>query len=214
MLRLPLPLLILLLERSLAAARLVLCSHPAGHSTVCHSLLWHGISHGMAQHGMAWQCAAWHGLCDSLHPKPAGLGDVYHSEVPSAWLPRVLPWGHSSSGSTRPCLGSDPHTPKTRGSPAAVPLAPLPSMPHVETHVPRPLGTALPSPTKQVLSFIFGWHQGCKRSSAGAQPHCKPLQLHCRSLYCLLRAGCRQTPPSPCPQSHHRRDIGTMSVPG
>lgn len=80
-----------------------------------------------------------------------------------------------------------------------MPLTPLPLVSHGETPMPWPLGTALPSPTKQVLSFIFGWRQGCKRSPAGAQPHCKALQPHSRALYSRLRAGCRQTAPVPVP---------------
>lgn len=134
----------------------------------------------------------------------------------SCTFPALLPWGRGSYGSTGTCLGPDPpehspHTPKTRGCPAAMPLAPLPSMPRGETPMPWPLGTALPSPTKQVLSFTFGCCWGCKRSPAGAQPHSKSLQPHCRPLYCLLWAGCRQTdtpvpvPPQP-PQvvrGHH-----------
>lgn len=79
-----------------------------------------------------------------------------------------------------------------------MPLAPLTSVPHSETPMSWPLGTTLPSPTKQVLSFIFGWRQGCKRSPVGAQPHCNPLQPHCRPVYCLLWAGCKQTRPRPC----------------
>lgn len=168
----------------------------------------------LAQHGVAWQCAAQHSLCDSRHPKPTGLADLYHSRCPQPGSPHVLPWEHSSSGSTRRCLGPDPHTLKTRGSPAAVPLAPLPSVPTVRHPCHGPWARRCPPPPNRCLSFIFGWHQGCKRSPAGAQPHCKPLQPHCRFLNCLLQAECRQTPPSLCPQSHQRRGMGTMSALG
>lgn len=71
------------------------------------------------------------------------------------------------------------------------------------------MGMALPSRTKQVLLFTFGWHRGCKRS---AQPHCKPLQPQCKPLRCLLRAGCRQTPS--VPHAHSSSADGAVSAPG
>lgn len=173
--------------------------------------------HGIAQHGTA--------FVEVSTPNQLGWvicttpGALSLAAPMSCTFPALLPWGHGYYGSTGTCLGSDPpehspHTPKTRGCPAAMPLAPLPSMPQGETSMPWPLSTALPSPTKQVLSFTFGWCWGCKRSPVGAQPHCKPLQPHCRPLYCLLWAGCRQTPLSPCPHSHHRWHVGTMSALG
>ena len=194
----------------------------AWHGLAGCSMAWQGmVWHGKAWYGMTWHSMA--SLCKSPRPKPAGLGELYHLRCPQPSsphavgavsagplgraycnLPAPLPWGHDSSGGTRSCSGSEPpkqspHTPETRGSPAAVPPAPpRPAVPRRGTPAPRPPGTALPSPAKQVLPFIFGWRRGCKRSPAGAQPHCKPVQPHCKPLRCPLRAECRQTTLVPC----------------
>lgn len=189
-----------------------------------HGMAWHLTTrHGISQHDMAWHCMVWYGM--------ARYGTAWHMTLHSlAWhgqgppsvepprgraycnLPALLPWGHGSSSGTSSCSGSEPpkpflHTPKTRGTPANVPLAPCLLVPCCGTPTPQtPPGTALPSPAKQVLPFIFGWRRGCKRSPAGAQPHCKPLQPHCKPLRCPLWAGCRQTTPSP-------RRVGATSTP-
>lgn len=77
--------------------------------------------------------------------------------------------------------------------------------------MPWRLGTALPTPSKQVLSFIFGWCQGCKRSPAGAQPHYNPFQPHCRPIYCLLKGRVQAGTPVPMtkkpPQAGHGHHI-------
>lgn len=66
-------------------------------------------------------------------------------------------------------------------------------MPCCGTPTPWPPGTALPSPAKQVLPFIFGWRRGCKRSPVGAQPHCKHLQTYCSpSAACCGQGAGRQ----------------------